>query len=62
MKEKSKDAARWRREREKKEFLELSRLLPLPQSISNQLDKASVIKLTTSYLKMKRFCPEGLPD
>ena len=59
MKEKSKNAARTRREKENAEFYELSRLLPLPAAITNQLDKASIIRLTTSYLKMRALFPEG---
>lgn len=58
MKEKSKNAARTRREKENAEFFELSKLLPLPSAITDQLDKASVIRLTTSYLKMRNFLPE----
>ncbi|KAF5271159.1 hypothetical protein FQR65_LT17692 [Abscondita terminalis] len=54
MKEKSKNAARSRREKENAEFLELAKLLPLPAAITSQLDKASVIRLTTSYLKMRQ--------
>ncbi|PZC71490.1 hypothetical protein B5X24_HaOG213219 [Helicoverpa armigera] len=42
MKEKSKNAARSRREKENAEFLELAKLLPLPSAITSQLDKASV--------------------
>lgn len=60
MKEKSKNAARTRREKENAEFYELGKLLPLPAAITNQLDKASVIRLTTSYLKMRALFPEGL--
>ena len=59
MKEKSKNAARTRREKENAEFFELAKLLPLPPAITNQLDKASVIRLTTSYLKMRALFPEG---
>ena len=59
MKEKSKNAARSRREKENTEFLELAKLLPLPHAITDQLDKASVIRLTTSYLKMRAIIPEG---
>ena len=55
-KEKSRDAARWRRGKENAEFYELARLLPLPSAITGQLDKASVIRLTVSYLKLKQFC------
>uniref|UniRef100_A0A182QQ38 Single-minded n=1 Tax=Anopheles farauti TaxID=69004 RepID=A0A182QQ38_9DIPT len=60
MKEKSKNAARSRREKENVEFLELAKLLPLPGAITSQLDKASIIRLTTSYLKMRQIFPEGL--
>lgn len=59
MKEKSKNAARTRREKENSEFGELSKLLPLPLAITSQLDKASVIRLTTSYLKMREVFPDG---
>lgn len=59
MKEKSKNAARTRREKENAEFLELAKLLPLPNAITTQLDKASVIRLTTSYLKMRQVFPDG---
>lgn len=59
MKEKSKNAARTRREKENSEFYELAKLLPLPSAITSQLDKASIIRLTTSYLKMRIVFPEG---
>lgn len=62
MKEKSKNAARSRREKENAEFFELAKLLPLPQAITDQLDKASVIRLTTSYLKMRSIIPESKND
>lgn len=60
MKEKSKNAARSRREKENAEFLELAKLLPLPCAITSQLDKASIIRLTTSYLKMRQVFPDGM--
>ncbi|XP_075751751.1 bHLH transcription factor single-minded [Rhipicephalus microplus] len=62
MKEKSKNAARHRREKENAEFGELGQLLPLPAAITSQLDKASVIRLTSSYLKMRDLFPDGLGD
>ncbi|XP_071492496.1 single-minded homolog 2-like, partial [Diadema antillarum] len=62
MKEKSKNAARTRREKENAEFFELAKLLPLPSAITTQLDKASIIRLTTSYLKMRALFPDGLGD
>ncbi|KAG8010374.1 Single-minded-like protein 1-A [Nibea albiflora] len=60
MKEKSKNAARTRREKENSEFYELAKLLPLPSAITSQLDKASIIRLTTSYLKMRIVFPEDV--
>ncbi|XP_059195444.1 single-minded homolog 1-A [Centropristis striata] len=62
MKEKSKNAARTRREKENSEFYELAKLLPLPSAITSQLDKASIIRLTTSYLKMRIVFPDGLGE
>ncbi|XP_078256375.1 single-minded homolog 1-A [Rhinoraja longicauda] len=62
MKEKSKNAARTRREKENSEFYELAKLLPLPSAITSQLDKASIIRLTTSYLKMRVVFPQGLGE
>ena len=59
MKDKTKNAARTRREKENGEFYELAKLLPLPSAITSQLDKASIIRLTTSYLKMRAVFPEG---
>uniref|UniRef100_A0A8C5X078 SIM bHLH transcription factor 2 n=1 Tax=Malurus cyaneus samueli TaxID=2593467 RepID=A0A8C5X078_9PASS len=58
MKEKSKNAAKTRREKENGEFYELAKLLPLPSAITSQLDKASIIRLTTSYLKMRAVFPK----
>ncbi|KAH7938023.1 hypothetical protein HPB49_019282 [Dermacentor silvarum] len=60
MKEKSKNAARSRREKENAEFGELGQLLPLPAAITSQLDKASVIRLTSSYLKMRDLFPDEI--
>lgn len=59
MKAKSRDAAKNRREKENQEFGELAKLLPLPVAITSQLDKASVIRLTTSYLKLRNLFPDG---
>lgn len=62
MKDKSKNAARTRREKENAEFYELAKLLPLPTAITSQLDKASIIRLSTSYLKMRSLFPDGKFD
>ena len=59
MKDKSKNAAKTRREKENGEFYELAKLLPLPSAITSQLDKASIIRLTTSYLRMRAVFPDG---
>ncbi|XP_045481440.1 protein trachealess isoform X3 [Harmonia axyridis] len=60
-KEKSRDAARTRRGKENYEFYELAKMLPLPQAITSQLDKASIIRLTISYLKLRDFSGHGDP-
>ncbi|XP_041864804.1 single-minded homolog 2 [Melanotaenia boesemani] len=62
MKEKCKNAAKTRREKENGEFYELAKLLPLPAAITSQLDKASIIRLTSSYLKMRAIFPQGLGE
>ncbi|XP_068186559.1 single-minded homolog 2 [Antennarius striatus] len=62
MKEKCRNAAKTRREKENGEFYELAKLLPLPAAITTQLDKASIIRLTSSYLKMRTVLPDGLSD
>lgn len=36
-------------------------MLPLPGAITSQLDKASIIRLTISYLKMRDFANQGDP-
>ena len=59
MKEKPKNAAKCRREKENAEFQELARLLPLPTAITAQLDKASIIRLSTSYLRLRQVFPHG---
>lgn len=51
-KEKSRDAARCRRSKESEIFSALSQQLPLAESVSSQLDKASVMRLAISYLRM----------
>ena len=60
-KERSRDAARSRRGKENYEFYELAKMLPLPAAITSQLDKASIIRLTMSYLHMRNFCNQGDP-
>ena len=54
-KEKSRDAARNRRSKENHEFCELAHLLPFSDETSTQLDKASIIRLTVSYVQLQRI-------
>ncbi|GFS06326.1 LOW QUALITY PROTEIN: hypoxia-inducible factor 1-alpha [Elysia marginata] len=51
-KEKSRDAARCRRGKESEIFSELARALPLSDSVTSQLDKASIMRLSISMLKI----------
>lgn len=52
-KEKSRDAARSRRGRETEIFTDLAHALPLPTSTIASLDKASVMRLAISYLRVR---------
>nr|AFU07557.1 hypoxia-inducible factor 1 alpha subunit [Lepisosteus platostomus] len=54
-KEKSRDAARCRRSKESEVFYELAHQLPLPHNVSSHLDKASIMRLTISYLRMRKL-------
>ncbi|XP_059208700.1 hypoxia inducible factor 1 subunit alpha a [Centropristis striata] len=54
-KEKSRDAARCRRGKESEVFYELAQELPLPHSVSSGLDKASIMRLIISYLRMRKL-------
>ncbi|CAD7083955.1 unnamed protein product [Hermetia illucens] len=52
-KEKSRDAARCRRSRETEIFTELGQVLPLQREEVEQLDKASIMRLSIAYLKIR---------
>uniref|UniRef100_A0A673N9P1 Hypoxia-inducible factor 1-alpha n=1 Tax=Sinocyclocheilus rhinocerous TaxID=307959 RepID=A0A673N9P1_9TELE len=54
-KEKSRDAARSRRGKESEVFYELAQKLPLPHNVTSHLDKASIMRLTISYLRMRKL-------
>ncbi|KAJ8341309.1 hypothetical protein SKAU_G00336000 [Synaphobranchus kaupii] len=54
-KEKSRDAARCRRGKESEVFYELAHELPMPHNISSNLDKASIMRLAISYLRMRKL-------
>ncbi len=58
-KEKSRDAARCRRGKESEVFYELARELPLPHSITSNLDKTSVMRLALSYLRLRKLLNTG---
>lgn len=60
-KEKSRDAARCRRGKESEVFYELAQELPLPHSVSSSLDKASIMRLTISYLRMRKLLGTDKP-
>lgn len=54
-KEKSRDAARSRRSKETEVFCELSRELPVSYNVLAQLDKASVVRLGITHLKLRKL-------
>ncbi|XP_034041241.1 endothelial PAS domain-containing protein 1b isoform X2 [Thalassophryne amazonica] len=58
-KEKSRDAARCRRSKETEVFYELAHQLPLPHSISSHLDKASIMRLAISFLRIRKLLTAG---
>ncbi|VDN97113.1 unnamed protein product [Rodentolepis nana] len=58
--EKSKNAARMRRSNENCEYKELSHYLPLPSDEKIVLDKASSIRLTTNFLKMRALLSSNI--
>ncbi|XP_078287340.1 hypoxia-inducible factor 3-alpha-like [Rhinoraja longicauda] len=51
--QRSRDAARSRRRRETELMYDLSRLLPLPRGAASHLDKASVIRLALSFMRLR---------
>ncbi|XP_067831089.1 hypoxia-inducible factor 1-alpha-like [Heptranchias perlo] len=58
-KERSRDAARSRRGRETEVLYELAHQLPLPRSVVSHLDKASIMRVAISYLRLKRVVAPG---
>ncbi|XP_067844891.1 endothelial PAS domain-containing protein 1b isoform X2 [Heptranchias perlo] len=61
-KEKSRDAARCRRSKETEVFYELAHHLPLPHNVSSHLDKASIMRLTISFLRTRKLLSSGGPE
>ena len=61
-KERSAEAARNRRNKENKEYDHVKKLLPIDEAIAKNLDKASVIRITISFLRMCKFAENGAHD
>uniref|UniRef100_A0A3P9Q7I0 Hypoxia inducible factor 1 subunit alpha, like n=1 Tax=Poecilia reticulata TaxID=8081 RepID=A0A3P9Q7I0_POERE len=51
----SRDAARCRRSQETEVFYELARTLPLPRRVCTHLDKAGIMRVTLSFLRMQQL-------
>uniref|UniRef100_A0A3B4ZKF8 Hypoxia-inducible factor 1-alpha-like n=1 Tax=Stegastes partitus TaxID=144197 RepID=A0A3B4ZKF8_9TELE len=51
----SRDAARSRRSQETEVFYELARTLPLPRRVCTHLDKAAILRVTLSFLRMQQL-------
>ncbi|XP_057566991.1 hypoxia-inducible factor 3-alpha isoform X3 [Hippopotamus amphibius kiboko] len=61
-KEKSRDAARSRRSQETEVLYQLAHTLPFARGVSAHLDKASIMRLTISYLRLHRLCAADAPS
>nr|UBK24442.1 hypoxia inducible factor-3 [Rhynchocypris lagowskii] len=57
----SRDAARCRRSQETEVFYELAHSLPLPRRIASHLDKAAIMRVALSYLRMNRLIQSAGP-
>ncbi|CAJ1064822.1 hypoxia inducible factor 1 subunit alpha%2C like isoform X2 [Xyrichtys novacula] len=55
----SRDAARCRRSKETEVFYELARTLPLPRRVSTHLDKAAIMRVSLSFLSLRRLLRPG---
>ncbi|XP_055082214.1 hypoxia inducible factor 1 subunit alpha, like isoform X2 [Periophthalmus magnuspinnatus] len=55
----SRDAARCRRSQETEVFYELAHVLPLPRRVSTHLDKAAIMRVTLSYLRLRHLLTAG---
>ena len=58
--EKSRTAAKKRRDLECKELDRLAAMLPFPEEVTAKLDKGTVLRLTISYLRMKQYTQKGM--
>ncbi|KZS18475.1 putative Hypoxia inducible factor-1 alpha [Daphnia magna] len=61
-KEKSREAARCRRSKESEIFTDMANLLPVPASLSSQLDKASIMRLTIAFLKAQSLLGNSVQE
>lgn len=59
-KERSREAARFRRSKETELFSQLAEQLPLPESVRCHLDKASIMRLALSYLRTRMVLSTGV--
>ena len=57
--EKSRCAAKVRRDREAEELDRLAALLPYPHDVISKLDKATVLRLALCYFQIKHFTRKG---
>ncbi|XP_053177174.1 hypoxia inducible factor 1 subunit alpha, like isoform X2 [Scomber japonicus] len=55
----SRDAARCRRSKETEVFYELAHTLPLPRRVSTHLDKAAIMRVALSFLRMRHLLKPG---
>ncbi|CAF96125.1 unnamed protein product [Tetraodon nigroviridis] len=51
----SRDAARYRRSQETEVFYELAHTLPLPRRVSTHLDKSAIMRVSLSFLRMRKL-------
>jgi hypothetical protein len=58
-KEKSRDAARCRRGQETEIFSSLASQLPVSQSLLQQIDKASIIRLSIAHIRLRSLLANG---
>ncbi|XP_023667972.1 hypoxia inducible factor 1 subunit alpha, like isoform X2 [Paramormyrops kingsleyae] len=56
----SRDAARSRRSQETEVFYQLAHALPLPRRVASHLDKAAIMRVTLSYLRLHHLLSSGL--
>jgi hypothetical protein len=57
--EKSRLAAKDRRDREVEELTRLAQLLPFDESVTSKLDKGSILRLTIDFFRMKSILSNG---